>query len=303
MNRWMLVLGAIAMTGCGFHDGCDDDPCGRDGERALRLERRRPLGRDDDCPVDLTGNGSRADAGGQTVVDAGATDATASPRRCALDRDCAAAGAGLVCDVRSGACVAPAQCTADAQCASGEVCLAGRCLGPTAVCQFASDCGAGRDCVDGRCLAGCGAASACPPSQACVGGYCVEPTTPGGQCARATDCAAGSVCADGRCVAACSTATPCGAGEACVAGFCRADTAPRRFCERDSECAAGSVCRRGSCRAACPRGTVAECLRVDVAFDTCGPDLLCTNPLELRPECARAADCTAPATCINARCR
>ena len=47
-------------------------------------------------------------------------------------------------------------------------------------------------------------------------------------------------------------------------------------CARSADCANGSVCRRGSCRAACPGGTTAECLRVYVAFDTCGADLLCT---------------------------
>jgi hypothetical protein len=171
------------------------------------------------------------------------------------------------------------------------------------VCQFATDCGGGRDCVDGRCLAPCAAQSACPTTLVCAGGYCDQPSAAGAECARAADCAAGAVCADGRCVAGCDAARACPGAQVCVLGFCQVDTAPRSFCTRDSECNNGSVCRRGSCRAACPNGTIAECLRVDVAFDTCGSDLLCTNPLEQRPECARTADCAAPTICVNARCR
>lgn len=298
MQRWMFLVGAMAVTGCWHdHDGCDD-PCDRGGpprldRRGDRDRDRVRLCRDDDAPDAAT-----VDVPVAMVVDAGT-----APARCALDRDCAAAGAGLVCDARSGACVAPAQCTADAQCAAGEQCLTGRCLAPSAVCQFATDCTGGRDCVDGRCLAGCATDAECPATQACVSGRCDRPTTPGGQCARASDCPAGAACADGRCVAACDAARPCAAGQVCVAGFCQVDTAQRSFCTRDADCAAGSVCRRGSCRAACPNGTTEECLRVDVAFDTCGADRLCTNPLELRPECARSADCAAPAACVNARCR
>lgn len=290
MIRSILLLSALLVTSChcGEREDCDGPRSHGGGGRADA--RQRP-DHDDRCD----GRDDLDDA-------APATDAVASGA-CRLDRDCAAAGAGLVCDVRSGACVTPPQCTADSTCAAGERCLAGRCLGPAAVCQFATDCTAGRDCVDGRCLAPCSASSACPSTQTCVSGRCDQPTQGGSQCVRAADCGAGSVCADGRCVAACDPTHGCAAGQVCVTGFCQADTAPRSFCTRDSDCATGSVCRRGSCRAACPAGTAAECLRVDVTFDTCGGDLLCTNPLEMRPECARSADCSAPTICINARCR
>ena len=296
MLRSIALLSALLLTACHCHDDCDATPRHHD-----QGERRFHDGPDEPAR-ECVGLGDRADAA-SAPVDAATPRADGDRAGCLLDRDCAAAGAGLVCDARSASCVVPVQCSADAVCGAGERCLGGRCRPPSAVCQFATDCGAGRDCVDGRCLAGCGVGAACPATQACVRGYCDEPTTSGGACARATDCAAGSVCADGRCVAACDAARPCGAAEVCALGFCRVDTTPRRFCERDADCAAGSVCRRGSCRAACPGGTADECLRVDVGFDTCGADLLCTNPVELRPECARSADCPSSTVCVNARCR
>jgi Cys-rich repeat protein len=317
MMRSTLIASALLIACCHEHD-CDDAAGPRDRGRGgpAGFHHRDDRDHDDDhdhaserCaerdPPDADAATAEQDASalpgdGAATADLGAADAGGG---CRLDRDCAAAGAGLVCDARSGACVAPSQCASDATCASGERCLAGRCLGPSAVCQFATDCAGGRDCVDGRCLSACGPQAACDPTLTCVAGYCDRPTQAGTSCAVAADCAAGSVCADGRCVAACGAARPCGAAEVCVLGFCQVDTAPRSFCARDADCASGSVCRRGSCRAACPGGTTAECLRVDVAFDTCGSDLLCTNPLELRPECARSADCPASAVCVNARCR
>ena len=317
MIRSIALLGAVLLAGCHFRGSCDEDA--RDGDRhGGSIGRRDDHDRDDRAggarcragddaatAVDAAEVDAAGDAGDPTAVDSGAQAAAdgGATGGCRIDRDCASAGAGLVCDARSGACVVPAQCASDAGCAEGERCLAGRCLGADAVCQFATDCAAGHDCVDGRCLATCDARSPCPSTLSCAGGYCDQPTTGGTQCARAADCAAGSACADGRCVAGCGATRACAATEACVAGFCQVDTAPRRFCARDADCATGSVCRRGACRAACPDGTSAACLRVDVTFDTCGSDLLCTNPLELRPECARTADCAAPLLCINARCR
>ena len=319
MMRSIVLLSSLLVACCGDHDGCDAHPRagGRDQRGPGRdhhdhdhdhdQDRDRDDDREERCVVlDRADGGGGAEAGDAATAVADAAppslDAGVSGG-CRLDRDCAAAGAGLVCEVRSGACVTPSQCTTDAGCATGERCLAGRCLGGTAVCQFATDCGAGRDCVDGRCLAPCSARTACPSTQACVGGYCDQATQAGSGGARSADCASGSVCADGRCVAGCDASRPCATAEVCVLGVCPVDTSPRTFCVRDADCATGSVCRRGSCRAACPGGTTAECLRVDVAFDTCGADLLCTNPLELRPECARSVDCAAPTVCINARCR
>ena len=295
MMRSIVLLSALLIAGCNCHgpEDCGDPPSQHGhghpemGSRGDSFERCVGLDRPDAA----------------VAADVTPSDATSVNGGCRLDRDCAIAGVGLVCEVRSGACVTPLQCSTDAACATGQRCLAGRCLEASAVCQFATDCGAGRDCVDGRCLAACGARTTCGATQTCVAGYCDRPAQAGSQCVRAADCAAGSVCADGRCVAGCNAAHACATAEVCVLGFCQVDTAPRSFCVRDADCASGSVCRRGSCRAACPAGTTAECLRVDVAFDTCGSDLLCTNPLELRPDCARSTDCTAPTVCINARCR
>lgn len=82
------------------------------------------------------------------------------------------------------------------------------------------------------------------------------------------------------------------------------DTRAAAFCTQDSDCATGSVCLRGNCRARCPSGTHVECQRIDVAFDVCSAERLCTNALERQsPECARSADCAAGLACVNARCR
>ncbi len=307
MKRSIVLLSALLVVGCDGEEGrCNDSSSHGRVSPGHDEHGDPPDGEEDDrCET----NDDGPDGAVVAPVDAAGVDATratadagANPG-CRMDRDCAAAGAGLVCEMRAGACVTPTQCATDASCAAGEHCLAGRCLGASAICQFATDCGAGRDCVDGRCLSACGASASCPSTQVCVAGYCDRPSQPGSECARSADCASGSVCADGRCVAGCAPDRPCAAGGVCVLGFCQADTAPRSFCVRDADCAAGSVCRRGSCRASCRGGTAAECLRVDVTFDTCGSDLLCTNPLEMRPECARSADCAAQTLCINARCR
>lgn len=312
MVRSILVLSTLVTLGCGHHRrDCDDgrthDRGGAPshGERGRHGDSRHGDGRHGDGRHgDDRGEGcdlpeEPADA---APPDAGAARDVATPG-CRSDRDCAAAGAGLACDGRSGACVAPTECAADAHCDPGKSCLAGRCVTPAEVCQFATDCGGGRDCVDGRCLAACGAGGACPATQECVGGWCDRPARDGGACAVARDCGEGAACSLGRCVAACDASRPCGEGLFCNAGFCELDTAPRSFCARDADCAGGSVCRRGRCRAACPRGTREECLRVDAAFDTCGADRLCTNAIEQRPDCARGADCAAPARCVNALCR
>jgi len=84
---------------------------------------------------------------------------------------------------------------------------------------------------------------------------------------------------------------------------CLPDTRTVAFCTEDSQCASGSVCLRGNCRARCPSGEHVECQRIDVAFDVCSTDRLCTNALEQSPECARNAQCSAGNVCINARCR
>lgn len=293
--RLIITASLITLTSAACHIDCSDD-CEREGH--ARADSHRPsFG----CET-RDSTAAAPDAAVEIPADAApAVDASISAGPCHTDAECAPAGAGLVCV--SGLCVAPSACASNSQCRSDEGCVGGRCVATSQLCQFASDCGPGRSCLDGRCLGTCTPSTTCAGAFECVGGLCREPVSQGSACRVASDCGANGACVAGRCAAGCSLALPCAAGLVCVAGACAPDTRPTAFCSRDADCAPGSVCRRGTCRASCPGGTNLECQRIDVAFDLCGTDRLCTNATELSPECARNADCGASRVCLNARCQ
>lgn len=238
------------------------------------------------------------------------TTPTRTPGACGTNADCMGGAvcvngvcARPVCDGGTTSCV----CASDAQCTAPQTCVAGRCTAPSNVCQFNSQCGAGRVCINQQCQAACSASSPCPTGQVCTNGICQD--HPAGQCTRDADCPANNRCVNTTCLPRCTANTDCASGLYCNdQGVCAPDTRRRPFCTSDADCASGSQCLDGVCRRPCT--AVDECQRTAVNYRNCAPIAYlrttrsyCQTDSEYRPNCARAADCTAGQACVDAVCR
>ncbi len=224
---------------------------------------------------------------------------------CANNNDCAAQGAGLVCNPTTRRCEAGGGCTTNAQCMGTDTCVGGRCRAPAQVCQFNFQCSAGQDCVDGRCVGRCSMASPCPTGQTCNAGRCENTPSSGGGVDCGGRCAEGQVCSSGVCTTPCMNDVVCGAGRFCDQGACRVDDRrPVPFCPTNA-CSGNSVCIDGVCRISCARTRMlAECQAVDGTTSLCEQaTAICRFPSEVSPQCRRSVDCTMGQQCIDARCQ
>ena len=96
----------------------------------------------------------------------------------------------------------------------------------------------------------------------------------------------------------------CATGSFCDHGVCRInDQRPAPFCTPPANgCASGSICVDGVCRISCPTGTMDECMRRDVNFNTCDAMHICRYSNETNPQCQRNSMCAANQQCVNAIC-
>ncbi len=210
------------------------------------------------------------------VSDAGVPDT--GPARCAQDPDCAGNTDGPACDLATGRCVpctaasdrcptgqycvgathaCSAGCRDDMACAGatdGGVTSARRCDPTTRACVecLADDhCPSGTLCVGNLCVAGCNVGRACPTSQQCCSGACVDAQTNTAHCGacdrRCTVANAGPLCLNGTCTVA-----------MCIAPFGDCDGSPGNGCETDTS---RDVTHCGACGTACAArpNTVANC--------------------------------------------
>lgn len=171
--------------------------------------------------------------------------------------------------------------------------------GATPVCQFDNQCGPAGRCRNGACEHGCGTAADCGTGQTCAGGFCVTPSTPGGQCVYDRDCGGAATCINGNCRARCTSDESCAAsGDRCVAGVCKPDTGPRPQCRASSECPAGQDCINAVCRTPCVADV--ECCE-GTSGSACRAGV-CVTEHEVAPQCRLASQCGAAQSCIDGIC-
>jgi hypothetical protein len=143
--------------------------------------------------------------------------------------------AGLVCDPRTGSCVAN-DCRILQNCTAGQICRGGMCQPHP--CAGVT-CPEGQACYEGTCGASC-ANVHCAAGEVCVRGVCQT----GNRCAGVT-CATGQVCnpADGTCTMDACTNRGCPRDQACnpLTGNCEDDPCAVVVCPT------GQVCVRGEC--------------------------------------------------------
>jgi len=193
-----------------------------------------------------SGPASETDAGGKdsSVVTDGSTEASAGdtgPAACKSNADCASSAGGKVCDTTSGKCVgctaASDTCPASQHCDEAlKSCVEGcksddGCATTTAdagtdggdaggfaksrcdvakhtcvECLKDDNCPLGYLCAGNVCSKGCSPTKACPATEACCGGACIDPTTNVDNCGKCgTKCtvAGGTAkCEGGACVVA-----------------------------------------------------------------------------------------------------
>lgn len=207
---------------------------------------------DEDGPAGGDAGATFADGGGGGGGGTGGTIDVG----CTADDAC---GAGQICDLATGDCVAGADCGQnpglcafcdDAQTGCGFVgaafcdAQAGVCRrtkGTCDACTGDAECGTAMNglpnkCAGGFCAEGCGA---CPPGFQCQSGGCV-PAESAGSCEGAILCRNGEACPDGQ---RCSDLGVC-----------------LTICENDGECPTGKVCNLdpgpllGQCINGCPLG-------------------------------------------------
>jgi hypothetical protein len=171
----------------------------------------------------------------------GAGDASVSA--CSSDGDCV--GAGLLCNVSLGRCVA---CLSSVDCAADHDCLGGACVAFTP-CSNSLDCPQGDVCnpASGRCV-DCVVDADCDEGQTCAGMLC-RPS-----CESDLDCTPlGLLCdkGNGYCVR-CLTHVDCPEAEHCNNGACLAD-----------------VCRAGD--TGCQAGGIAICTENGEGYGTTSP--------------------------------
>jgi hypothetical protein len=177
---------------------------------------------------------------------------------CAADEEC---GAGEICDLASGDCIAGLDCTQNpdacrfcgdpavdcgfgtspAYCSNAGVCR--RAQQACGACTDDAECAEAESglpsvCSGGFCAPGCGA---CPPGFTCDGGGCV-PVGGTEQCDGAITCRGGESCPDGQTCTGLGVCLP--------------------LCDDDGDCGPGTICelepgpRQQQCVAGCPLGDV-----------------------------------------------
>jgi hypothetical protein len=239
------------------------------------------------------------DDGGGAAVDLGCDD----------DGDC---GAGLICDLASGACEPGFDCSVNTT-------ICGFCGTPDVDCGFTGveafcDIDAG-----GVCRRSKGACAPCNADDQCAVGTTGLPSVcrddgDGGFCAPGCGpCAEGFVCVDGGCqpqptAGACSTAVRCAAasecpqGQSCSAGVCLA------LCGSDADCPLGSICADepplvGTCIVGC---TLGQRIQQDGVDRICHGDgrygTPCTTP-GTSTGCPAGTECRADGACERAGCQ
>jgi Cys-rich repeat protein len=173
---------------------------------------------------------------------------------------------------------------------------------PVPVCQFDHQCGLSGRCADGACQASCATNSDCGTGQVCTQGYCVTPSTSGGQCLFNADCGAGRTCINGYCHPACQADTDCPAHDRCVANICQPDTGPHPQCRSNGDCTGvhvtEDVCVDAVCRSECTSD--ADCC-VGSSGSICQMGY-CVTTHEVAPQCRLDTDCGAAGACIDAVC-
>jgi hypothetical protein len=173
---------------------------------------------------------------------------------------------------------------------------------PVAVCQFNHQCGLAGRCVDGDCQNPCASTSACGTGQVCDQGFCVTPTTSGGQCVFNSDCGAGKTCINGTCHSGCHADSDCPAADRCVAGICEADTGPSPQCRSNGDCVGlhvtEDVCVDAVCRTECV--TDVDCC-IGSSGSICQMGF-CITAQEAAPQCQISPNCGAGRSCIDALC-
>lgn len=232
---------------------------------------------------------------------------------CARDEEC---GAGEICDVASGDCVAGLDCTENpglcgfcgdfnADCGFGV--LPAYCSEDAGVCRRQQgECGPCDD--DTQCAeSASGLASVCAPSASSSGeGFC---TVGCGACPPGYTCSGGG-CVPAGGVDVCATAITCADGVECPQGqTCTDLDVCLALCERDADCPAGDICVRDGgpneqqCVQGCPLGETAIQDGVEVVCHADGrfaPP--CPNEGSVEG-CTTGTECDAAGVCQRAGCQ
>jgi hypothetical protein len=213
-----------------------------------------------------------------------------NPAGCAVDTDCAGAGAGFTCV--SGICTQPSDlCFDQTQCAAGDKCVAGKC---TPACPTSAS--------------ACSAASgyACDANLVCL--------KPIKSCKITNDCGgAKSVCVAGACVPRSAGAVCATAGTVWVDNGCIPDQKGSFTCGADGTqdvCLQGSLCLHHSCYISCKtdetvctsQPALNQCKSVTT---TSGDHKVCGSKENLGNECdpTAAKACSVGNICIDGFCK
>lgn len=235
-----LVLGALCLTSCQrtncVQEGCEgqlicDVESGQCVTQTLNCEETG-------CPGDqICGDDGRCLERGTFCLPPGEGSCP--------EGDCAVCPEGLVCEARTGLCIASGECRY-INCPLAQRCAPNTRTCLDIICFDDTECPAGSVCADNNvCRAGCRQDNQCRDGEVCLLNSSEDVGNCQTTCTADDECDWGQICVlQGSGRSSCQAEPPCEVDGECRLGeTCRQNTCRRALCFVDGECAVDEYCR------------------------------------------------------------